>query len=212
MGLGDMIRQLFPTEADKKKARTKQQRRCISTLERLGGSIDEMVQRYKTNSDRAWQEARAAMQSGNKMRAKMCIQRYRAYQSRLYAFERRRYVFQNYLDNLKNMIQDNEISESLAVAGKIINVDVDKILGSMGTIQDKIDQCDELGREYDRLYGADMNSISGADAEYLPDMDNMMKRLEMEVAGDIQGGNSHPAANPELDQLGGDLERLFKQG
>lgn len=184
MGLKDF----FMTDKERQREAQKRMRRAFSKAEKAVETVNSAITELNQNKIKAWENAKKAAAAGRKAEAMLNLQKYRGFEVLVYQYEKRKWVFENYITRLKMADTNNVFADAMKALNDAVQVDVDLVMDSMDNINDKLDDVASIDDEWTRNFNKNMNSFSVQETDIIPDVESLFNSIQGEVAIDIGGG------------------------
>ncbi|MBR0238328.1 MAG: Snf7 family protein [Thermoguttaceae bacterium] len=178
----------FTSDDDRKRDEARRQRRAINKAEDAIDTVDSTIAELRKDELKEWENAKKAAAAGRKADAMLALQRFRQFEVHIYQLEKRKWVFENYLNRLKMSTINDVFRDAMEALNDAIQVDVDMVTDSIEDINDKLTDVTALDKEWEKNFQKNINGMSVQETDIIPDIDALFQAVQGEVAINIGGG------------------------
>ena len=180
MPLGD----LFKSKQDREREARSKRRKAFREAENAVDAVKDRVKKLKVDRDKAWTEARAYLQDGQKGAAQRSLQTCRASEVMMAKLETKRWVFEQLLTKLEMAKTDQEFAGALGAINAVVKIDPDAVADVLGEVEDKLGDQVDTDKVWEKMHDKEMEGAATGAADRVPSLDQMLADLEDEVAAD----------------------------
>ena len=208
---------LIETAAERARRTAKDRRRAFRDAERSGEAVKGAVAKLKRKRDVAWKEAADYLRDGQKAASQRALQTCRACEVQMATLERKRWVFDQFLNKFEVAKSDQDLSGALRALTQVVTIDVEAVDEVLGDVDAKLSDQADIDKLWEREYGKEMEGVETHMMDTIPSIEEMSRQLEDEVAADLgspeptQREADGPRHDPALaEQIGEAWTRLRK--
>ena len=180
---------LFKTEKERKREAERRMRRAFTKAEDAVDTINSAINELNQNKIKAWENAKNSTAAGRKAEAMLSLQKYRGFEVQIYQLEKRKWVFENYINRLKMADVNNVFAAAMADLNNAVQVDIDMVVDSIEGIDEKLADVSQLDKIWEKNFNKNINGLSMKETDIIPDVDSLFNSLQGEVALEIGGGS-----------------------
>lgn len=190
---------LFKSKKQRKKEKRRERRRAFRQAENSIEDVKDQIKRMDRDAAAKWEQAREALQSGQKAAAKRALTSHRAAQVLMTKLEQKRWVFEQFLTKMRTAQTDNEFSSALEGINRVVQVDPDQVADVFEETGDILGEQLDSDRFWHRLYEKEMDGAGSDLEDHIPSLEDMTEQLEAEAAAEV-GGEAAERASGALDE------------
>lgn len=205
MGIGD----LFKTQREREKDLVKKRRRAFREASRSVDRVKDRIKTLKQERDRAWQEARQYLKSGQRPAAQRSLQTYRASEILTANLEKKRWVFEQLITKLDLARTDQEFASAMHAINEVVNIDPEQVDDVLGEVQDRLGEQVDTDKIWADMHSKEMEGVETEMPDMIPSLAEMEAQLEDEVAAEIGEGTSAKLTGTDKDSK---LEEAIGEG
>lgn len=178
----------FTSEKDIKREEDRRKRRALSKAEDAIDTVDLAIADLKKNELVAWNDAKKAAAAGRKAEAMLALQKYRGFEVQINNYEKRKWVFENYIIRLKMSEVNEVLIDAMNAFKDAIQIDVDAFTNSFNDFTEKSIDINGLDKIWEKSFEKNLNGMSLKEMDVIPDVESLFNSLQGEVALEIGGG------------------------
>jgi len=182
---------LFKSKREREKESRKEKRQAFRKADNALDDVKERIKDLERGAKKQWEDARAALQGGQKASASRQLTSYRAAQVLMTKLEQKRWVFEQYVAKMHAASSDAEFATALDCLNKVTVIDPEKVSDVFAESQDLLGEQLDADRFWNKLYEKEMDGAGAALEDYIPSLEELSGQLEAEAAAEI--GASAPA-------------------
>lgn len=206
--LSDLFKSSAQRKLEAEKKRLEEERRLKREREKAKRMAEDAIydaegriEKLETDNAKSWNKARELMKSGRKSAARIELCKYRAVQRLVEQFQKKMWVMKFYQTRLESADADSALTEALGEMSSLIKIDPNKTLDVIDDVQGRLDEATEIDRIWDNVFSSETRKDSRRESELLPDVDELMRELEREAAGDVGGKLRSDADDAKDDEI-----------
>lgn len=200
---------LFKSKKEREREERRDRRKAFRQAENAVDDVKERQKGLEKEAGKQWQEARTALQAGEKEKARRLLTSYRANQVLITKLDQKIWVFQQYLTRMDVARSDEEFASALAKVNAVTRIDPERVADVFESSKDLLDEQVDADRFWSRLYEKESGATSSQLEDHIPSMDDLEHQLTEEAA--IDGGSGPARAGESLDaRVGEARERINK--
>lgn len=181
------FKDIFKSKSTREKEARKKRRKAFRDAESAVESVQERIDKLKSERDSNWTEARGYLKAGQKAAAQRSLQTVRANEMIIDQLEKKRWVFDQLLTKLEMSKTDQEFTQSLKAIDAVVEIDPEAVADVMDEINDKLGEQMDVDKIWNKTFDKEMAGVENQMSDTIPTVEDMMKNLEDEVAADLRG-------------------------
>lgn len=202
--LGDYFKNaanLFKSTKQKEEEKRRERRQAMRRAEMALDEVKQKLKELDQAGKKAWGRAREALRDGRKAAARRELTAYRAKQVLACKIDQKRFVFEQKLTDMEMAKTDNAFTDALRTLATVVDIDPEKVDDVLLEVDMKSREQGEVDRLWQKEYRQQMEGFQEGLEDFVPDLDELSRQLEDEVAEDVGTGESDLAEHELGDRI-----------
>jgi hypothetical protein len=184
---------LFKSKRQRERERQREVRKAKMRAEDAAAEIGQRIRQMEKECKKDWESALVGKQAGDKYMVDRALRGYRARRLLMTKMDQKRWVFEQYVQNIAAMQVDGDFASALAGLVALVEIDPEQIEDVFETAREKLNESKETAQIWDREFWREMGSAENDLEETVPTLESLEKQLDAAAAGAVLAGSETPS-------------------